>query len=68
MSYVFIKQDPLVLSAHLSCVSALFPYLSQTPELIPEVLKKVSEEAPNQDSGNSGLTCFFHNCLFQCIL
>lgn len=37
----FEANDPLVLSALLSCISALFPYLSQTPETLPVVLKKI---------------------------
>ncbi|ESO90188.1 hypothetical protein LOTGIDRAFT_192362 [Lottia gigantea] len=34
-------QDPLILSCLLSCISALFPLLSYTPETIPVVLDKI---------------------------
>ncbi|XP_046567749.1 LOW QUALITY PROTEIN: exportin-5-like [Haliotis rubra] len=34
-------QDPLILSCLLSCVSALFPFLTYTPERLPVVLEKI---------------------------
>ncbi|BFZ07212.1 hypothetical protein BsWGS_10251 [Bradybaena similaris] len=34
-------QDPLILSAVLSCMSGLFPFLNYTPETLPQVLAKI---------------------------
>ncbi|GFN82344.1 cilia- and flagella-associated protein 36-like, partial [Plakobranchus ocellatus] len=34
-------QDPLILSAVLSCISALFPFLNHSPETVPRVLTKI---------------------------
>ncbi|GFS26626.1 exportin-5 [Elysia marginata] len=35
------QQDPLILSAVLSCVSALFPFLNHSPKTVPRVLTKI---------------------------
>ncbi|RUS77141.1 hypothetical protein EGW08_015097 [Elysia chlorotica] len=34
-------QDPLILSAVLSCISALFPFLNHSPKTVPRVLTKI---------------------------
>ncbi|XP_055878617.1 exportin-5-like isoform X2 [Biomphalaria glabrata] len=34
-------QDPLILSAVLSCLSGLFPFLNYTPQTLPQVLEKI---------------------------
>nr|QOW64975.1 hypothetical protein [Lymnaea stagnalis] len=34
-------QDPLILSAVLSCISGLFPFLNYTPQTLPQVLAKI---------------------------
>ncbi|XP_059154978.1 exportin-5-like isoform X2 [Physella acuta] len=34
-------QDPLILSAVLSCISGLFPFLNYTPKTLPRVLAKI---------------------------
>ncbi|KAH9505187.1 Exportin-5 [Bulinus truncatus] len=36
-----IAQDPLILSAVLSCISGLFPFLNYTPQTLPQVLEKI---------------------------
>ena len=38
----FQINDPLILSAVLSCVSALFPYIQDAPDTLPTVLDKVN--------------------------
>ncbi|CAG2217281.1 XPO5 [Mytilus edulis] len=52
----FGANDPLVLSSLLSCISALFPYLSQTPQTLPVVLKKIFSAVTFSQDGQTKAT------------
>ena len=39
---IYLFQDPLILSCVLSNISALFPYITHEPNILPTVLDKVS--------------------------
>ncbi|CAG2240707.1 XPO5 [Mytilus edulis] len=52
----FEANDPLVLSSLLSCISALFPYLSQTPQTLPVVLKKIFSAVTFSQDGQTKAT------------
>lgn len=44
--YIAVKfQDPLILSCVLSCVSTLFPFINEAPDVLPLVLNKVNDQA-----------------------